>query len=40
LTNKSLTNPVKVNKATVETRELKDGDEIVLGAIKLKFSKL
>jgi hypothetical protein len=24
----------------VETRELKDGDEIVLGAIKLKFSKL
>ncbi|OGP55971.1 MAG: hypothetical protein A2Y65_05700 [Deltaproteobacteria bacterium RBG_13_52_11] len=40
LTNKSLTNPAKVNKATVETRELKDGDEIVLGAIKLKFSKL
>jgi hypothetical protein len=41
LNNKSLTNPTKVNKATVEgLRELKDGDEIVLGAIKLKFSKL
>jgi hypothetical protein len=41
LSNKSLTNPTKVNKATVEgLRELKDGDEIVLGAIKLKFSKL
>jgi hypothetical protein len=40
LTNKSLTNPTKVNKTAVETRELKDGDEIVMGAIKLKFSKL
>jgi hypothetical protein len=40
LTNKSLTNPTKVNKTTVETRELKDGDEIVMGAIKVKFNKL
>ena len=41
LANKSLTNPTKVNKASVEgLRELKDGDEIVLGAIKLKFTKL
>ena len=40
LTNKSLTNPTKVNKTAVETRELKDGDEIVMGAIKLKFTKL
>ena len=40
LTNKSLTNPTKVNKAAVETRDLKDGDEIVMGAIKVKFTKL
>jgi hypothetical protein len=40
LTNKSLTNPTKVNKTEMETRELEDGDEIVLGAIKLKFTKL
>ena len=40
LANKSLTNPTKVNKTAVETRDLKDGDEIVLGAIKLKFTKL
>lgn len=40
LTNKSLTNPTKVNKTAVETRELKDGDSIVMGAIKLKFTKL
>jgi hypothetical protein len=40
LTNKSLTNPTKVNKTAVETRDLKDGDEIVMGAIKLKFTKL
>jgi hypothetical protein len=40
LTNKSLTNPTKVNKTAVETRELKDGDEIVMGAIKVKFTKL
>jgi len=41
LTNKSLTNPTKVNKTSVEgLRELKHGDEIVLGAVKLKFTKL
>lgn len=40
LTNKSQTNPTKVNKVTVETRALKDGDEIVMGAIKLRFTKL
>jgi hypothetical protein len=40
LTNKSLTNPTKVNKSAVETRDLKDGDEIVMGAVKLKFTKL
>ena len=41
LANKSLTNPTKVNKAAVEgLQELNDGDEIVLGAIKLKFTML
>jgi hypothetical protein len=41
LANKSLTNPTKVNKTAVEgLQELNDGDEIVLGAIKLKFSML
>jgi hypothetical protein len=41
LSNKSLTNPTKVNKVTVEAlQELNDGDEIVMGAIKLKFTLL
>jgi hypothetical protein len=41
LSNKSLTNPTKVNKVTVEAlQELNDGDEIVMGAIKLKFNLL
>jgi hypothetical protein len=41
LSNKSLTNPTKINKVTVEAlQELNDGDEIVMGAIKLKFTLL
>ena len=41
LSNKSLTNPTKVNKTAVEgLLELNDGDEIVMGAIKLKFTML
>ena len=41
LSNKSLTNPTKVNKVTVEAlQELNDGDEIVMGAIKLQFTLL
>ncbi len=41
LANKSLTNPTKVNKTAVEgLQELNDGDEIVLGAIKMKFTML
>jgi len=41
LSNKSLTNPTKINKVTVEAlQELNDGDEIVMGAIKLKFNLL
>jgi pSer/pThr/pTyr-binding forkhead associated (FHA) protein len=41
LSNKSLTNPTKVNKAAVEgLQELNDGDEIVMGAVKLKFTML
>ena len=41
LSNKSLTNPTKINKNTVERlQELKDGDEIVMGSIKLKFTLL
>jgi hypothetical protein len=41
LSNKSLTNPTKVNKVTVEAlQELNDGDEIVMGAIKLRFTLL
>ena len=41
LANKSLTNPTKVNKTTVEgLQDLNDGDEIVLGAIKMKFTML
>lgn len=41
LANKSLTNPTKVNKTAVEgLQDLNDGDEIVLGAIKLKFTML
>jgi hypothetical protein len=41
LSNKSLTNPTKVNKIAVEgLQELNDGDEIVMGAIKLKFTML
>lgn len=41
LVNKSLTNPTKINKNAVEgLQELMDGDEIVLGAIKLKFTLL
>jgi hypothetical protein len=41
LSNKSLTNPTKVNKATVEgLQELNDGDVIVMGVIKLKFTLL
>ena len=41
LANKSLTNPTKLNKAAVEgLQELNDGDEIVLGAIKMKFTML
>jgi predicted component of type VI protein secretion system len=41
LSNKSLTNPTKVNKTAVEgLQELNDGDEIVMGAIKLKFTML
>lgn len=41
LSNKSLTNPTKVNKMAVEgLQELNDGDEIVMGAIKLKFTML
>ena len=41
LNNKSLTNPTKVNKVTVEAlQELNDGDDIVMGAIKLKFTLL
>jgi len=41
LANKSLTNPTKVNKTAVEgLQDLNDGDEIVLGAIKMKFTML
>ena len=41
LSNKSLTNPTKVNKTAVEgLQELNDADEIVMGAIKLKFTML
>jgi hypothetical protein len=41
LSNKSLTNPTKVNKVTVEAlQELNDGDQLVMGAIKLKFTLL
>jgi hypothetical protein len=41
LSNKSLTNPTKINKVTVEAlQELNDGDEIVMGAIKLQFTLL
>jgi|GEM_PF-2173771 len=39
LTNVSLTNPVKVNgNAVEEEHELAEGDEILLGTIKVKFS--
>ena len=41
LSNKSLTNPTKINKVAVEAlQELNDGDQIVMGAIKLKFTLL
>ena len=41
LSNKSLTNPTKINKAAVEgLQDLNDGDEIVMGAIKMKFTML
>lgn len=41
LVNKSLTNPTKINKEAVKgEQELKDNDEIIMGAIRLKYNLL
>jgi len=41
LVNKSLTNPTKINKESVKgEQELKDNDEIIMGAIRLKYNLL